>query len=117
MTTATSKLTSLRSTLFVASAFAMLAATTTSFAASPNTDVPSVTVRFDDLNLETTAGVNALYRRISNAARDVCPDAYSRDLLTVTASERCQAAAVSRAVQQLNNPKLALLHASRVAHG
>jgi UrcA family protein len=117
MTTTTSKLTSLRSTLFVASALAMLAATSTSFAASPDTDVPSVAVRYDDLNLQTTAGVDALYHRISNAARDVCPDSHSRDLLTVTASERCQAAAVSRAVQELNNPKLAMLHASRVAHG
>lgn len=116
MITAT-KLTHIRRALFVVSAFAALAVTAPSFAAVPDDTAPSVTVRFDDLNLDTTTGVDALYQRISHAARLVCPEADSRDLPGFAASERCRADAVSRAVQAVNNPKLAMMHASRVARG
>jgi UrcA family protein len=116
MTTATSKLTAVRRSLMLAGAIAALGATATSFAA-PATDVPSVAVRYDDLNLATEAGVKVLYRRISRAARDVCPDTYSRDLTMLAAGGRCQAEAVALAVHKLNNPQLASLHASRVSRG
>src|SRR3954463_16461950 len=45
-------------------AAAGLVASVTAFADTPAFDVPSVPVRYDDLNLSTTAGVNALYHRI-----------------------------------------------------
>jgi len=92
-------------------------ASVASFAAAPGVDAPSVSVRYDDLNLSTTAGVDALYRRISAAARDVCPDIYSRDTHTVLAAQRCQAAAISKAVSQVNNPSLAMLHPVRPPRG
>jgi UrcA family protein len=117
MTTAASKLTTIRRSLAVVGAFAALGATTGSFAAPLSDDVPSVTVRYDDLNLGTPEGVNALYRRISSAARAVCPDEHSRDLNVVAASERCQANAVAQAVRGVNNRQLALVHAARVSHG
>jgi UrcA family protein len=117
MTTATFKLTTYRRSLALAGACAALAVTTVSFAAPPSDDPPSVAVRYDDLNLATTAGVSELYSRISHAARAVCPDPYSRDLGIVAASERCRAAAVTRAVSEVNNPQLALLHAARTSHG
>jgi UrcA family protein len=117
MTTATLKLTALSRTLAFAGAFAALAVSTTSFAAAPGNDPPSVAVRYDDLNLSTTDGVNALYRRITVAARQVCPDPYSHDLAVVAASERCQATAIAKAVGEVNNPQLAALHATRVSHG
>jgi UrcA family protein len=117
MTTAASKLTAFRRSLVVAGAFAALAATTTCFATPFSDEAPSVTVRYDDLNLATSAGVDALYHRISNAARAVCPDAHSRDLAIVAASERCQANAVDQAVREVNNPHLALVHAARASHG
>jgi UrcA family protein len=117
MKAAASKLTTFRRSLAVVGAFAGLAVTTISFAAPLSDDPPSVTVRYDDLNLSTSAGVDALYRRISNAARQVCPDARSRDLGIVAASERCQANAVAQAVRDVNNPHLALVHASHVSRG
>lgn len=117
MTTATSKLTTLRRSLAFVGALAALAVTTTSFAGSQTDRAPTVTVRFGDLNLSSDAGVKTLYRRISNAARKVCPDSESRDLGIAAASEGCQAAAVARAVRELNNSKLALVHASHVSHG
>lgn len=108
MTTVVSKL-----TLAVVGVMASVAA----FAAAPAADSPSVSVRYDDLNLSTTAGVDALYRRISFAARQVCPDIYSRDLHIALAAQRCEADAVSRAVSKVNNSQLAMLHATRVSHG
>jgi UrcA family protein len=116
MTTATSKLTALRRSLTLAGTIVALGVATTSFAA-PASEVLSVTVRYDDLNLATEAGVSALYSRISHAAREVCPDVSSRNLGVAAAGGRCQAEAVARAVRQLKNPALASLHASRVSHG
>jgi len=92
-------------------------ASVASFAATPGVDAPSVSVRYDDLNLSTKVGVDTLYRRISAAARDVCPDIYSREISTVVAAQHCQAAAISKAVIQVNNPGLAMLHAAHTSHG
>jgi UrcA family protein len=98
-------------------AVAGLVASVTGFAATPDVDAPSVSVRYDDLNLATTSGVNALYRRISVAARQVCPDIYSRDTHVVLAAQHCQAAAIAKAVSEVNNPSLAMLHAARASRG
>jgi UrcA family protein len=117
MITAATKLTTFRRSLAVAGAFAALAVTATASAAPLNDGAPSITVRYDDLNLATPSGVEALYRRIASAARSVCPDEHSRELNVVAASDRCQANAVAQAVRQVNNPHLALVHASRVSHG
>jgi UrcA family protein len=117
MTTAASKLTTFRRSLALAGAFAALAVTTVSFAAPLSDDVSSVTVRFDDLNLDTPAGVDTLYHRISSAARAVCRDENTRDLAMVAAFEHCRADAVAQAVREVNNPHLALVHAVRVSHG
>ncbi len=117
MTTAISNLTQFRRSLAVAGAFAALTVATTSFAAAPSVDPPTVSVRFNDLNLSTTAGVNTLYHRISVAARQVCPDVYSRDLAVVAAGDRCYANAVSQAVRQLKNPQMAVVHATHVSRG
>jgi UrcA family protein len=114
MTTAATKLTTFRRSLAVAGAFAALAVSTATFAGD---GTQSVAVRYDDLNLASSAGVEALYRRISSAARAVCPDEHSRELAVVAASERCQANAVAEAVRQVNNPQLAVVHASRVSRG
>jgi UrcA family protein len=108
MTTVVSKL-----TLAVVSVVASVGA----FAATPTVATSSVSVRYDDLNLSTTEGVNSLYHRISSAARQVCPGVYSRDLYIVAAAQRCEANAVSKAVSEVNNPHLAMVHASRVSQG
>jgi UrcA family protein len=117
MTTATSKLTTFRRSLALAGAFAALTVTATSFAAPPSGNPPSVTVRYSDLDLSTAAGATVLYHRISAAARQVCPDSYTRDLGMLAASQRCQADAIAQAVRELNNPQLAVVHAAHVSHG
>jgi UrcA family protein len=117
MTTAIAKLNPLRRCLVVAGAFAALTAATASFAVTPGVDSQSVSVRYDDLNLASPAGVNALYRRISVAARQVCPDIYSRNLDVAVAGQRCFADAVAKAVSEVNNPQLAMVHAAHTSHG
>jgi|SRR3569833_341886 len=98
-------------------AVAGLVASVAAFAGPAATDVRSVAVRYDDLNLSTTVGVNTLYHRISAAAREVCPDIYSRDPNMVLAARHCQSDAVAKAVREVNNPSLAMLHANHAAHG
>jgi UrcA family protein len=120
MTTRTSSLTTFSRTLAFAGAFTAMAVTATCLASPLNSDPPSVQVRYDDLNLTTASGARALYHRITVAARQVCPDPYTRDLGMLAASEHCQATAIAGAVRELNNPQLALVHAahvSRVSHG
>jgi UrcA family protein len=117
MTTAASKLTTFRRSFAVAGVFAALAVTTTAFATPSSDAAPQVKVRYDDLNLATSAGVDILYRRISRAARAVCPDENSRDLGFVAAMQVCRANAVAQAVREVNNPQLALMHAARTVHG
>src|SRR4051812_24847221 len=98
-------------------AVALLVGSTAAFAAGPTADPLSTAVRYSDLNLSTTDGVHALYQRISSAARQVCPDIYSRDLGQALAGQRCQADAVAKAVSRIDNPRLAMLHAAHVSHG
>lgn len=117
MTTAAAKPTTFRRSLAVAGAFAALAVTTGSFAAAPSDQPSTVTVRYGDLNLDTAAGVDTLYHRISSAARAVCHDENSRDLAIVAAVKHCQENAIAQAVHEVNNPRLALVHAARVSHG
>ena len=76
-------------------------------AADPATGAPSVTVRTSDLNLGTPEGVQALYRRIVTAAREVCPQASAWQAESSAASRACQARAIERAVRALNDPRLA----------
>ena len=86
-------------------------------AATPDSDVPSVVVKFDDLTLDTDGGVNRLYRRIVFAAKQVCPDGDMRDLRSHQQAEQCRKQAVARAIQQIDNPRLAALHAVRSKSG
>ena len=78
---------------------------------------PSVVVKFNDLTLATDSGVNQLYRRILSAAKQVCPDGPMGDLSAKSQVEVCRNQAVARAVRQIDNSRLAALHASRTKNG
>ena len=73
--------------------------------------VRSVEVKYSDLNMQSLDGARALHRRLVAAARQVCPDAYARDLAVAMAGRRCIDAAVDRAVEAVAQPKLAQVHA------
>jgi UrcA family protein len=74
---------------------------------------PTVVVRYEDLNLASEDGVRALYQRIVVAARLICEKPDNRDLPGMSSTRDCRRDAVMRAVQAVNNPRLAAVHAAR----
>jgi UrcA family protein len=75
----------------------------------------SITVSFADLDIGHQPGAAALLRRLQTAAEQACggrPDI--RVLGEVAAFDKCRRAAVSRAVAQVNSPRLTAL--ARTAH-
>jgi UrcA family protein len=86
-------------------------------AAVPDSDVRSVVVKYSQEALASKVGVHDLYRRITLAARQVCPDAPILDLAAQERVEACRTQAVARAIQQIDNPSLAALHATHSKNG
>jgi UrcA family protein len=86
-------------------------------AATSDNGPPSIVVKYSDLTLATDSGVNQLYRRIMSAARQVCPDSSIRDFAMLRQVEACRNQAVARAVRQIDNSRLAALHASHTKNG
>jgi UrcA family protein len=97
--------------------FVLAAAASLTQAAAPADDVPSITVKFADLNLSTEEGTNRLYSRITSAARAVCERGDPRDLATFAARRACESAAIARAVSDVHSPRLAATYAARIKHG
>jgi UrcA family protein len=58
----------------------------------------AITVNFGDLNLATPDGVDALKRRVRDAAKQLCGPVYPADLREEAARERCMDEAISRAL-------------------
>lgn len=81
------------------------------------TDATSATVSYRDLDLATDQGSRALYERINAAARRVCAVEDIRDLTAVASARECQQAAVSRAVHEVHNARLAVLDAKAATRG
>lgn len=69
-------------------------------------EVPAKTVRFQDLNLNTDAGVQVLYKRIHGAANQVCGNVDWKDLVVARAHKACVDRAVADAVAAVNNQML-----------
>lgn len=76
-----------------------------------NGEAPSITVRYDDVNLSTAGGRTVLYRRLKWAAVRVCPSQDTADLGQIALAQSCQVAAVRRAVRQIGGPMIAQLEA------
>jgi UrcA family protein len=96
----------------------VVAATATGVAGatSPADDVPSVVVRYADLDLATDHGVRVLYARIAQAASTVCPEVPESDLHALAPSRACQQQAIARAVRAVNSPLLAEVDADHRKH-
>ena len=86
-------------------------------AASLDSDAPSVVVKYSLDSLASDRGVNELYRRITSAAKQVCPDVSIRDLSAKQHVNECRAQAIARAIQKVDNSRLAALHAGRAKNG
>jgi len=98
--------------LLVLSSFAGVIAVGAASAASPASDVPTVVVKYRVESLATDEGVYALYRRITLAARQVCPETSLRNLSLQAKVEQCRNQAIARAVGQIDNSRLATLYAT-----
>ena len=78
---------------------------------------PSVTVRFHDLNLNSTEGIASLYGRIHAAAVEVCEPMEGPQLVNRvfwSGWNECVAHAVANAVQAVHNEKLSAYHWERI---
>ena len=73
-------------------------------------EAKSVSVQTSDLNLESDAGVQALYARIQGAARTACKGVESRTAATQVAHRECMRTAVDGAVVASNSEALKSLH-------
>jgi len=76
-------------------------------------DAKQVTVKTADLNLENSAGVEALYSRIRGAARQVCRGAEGPGAATRMAWRSCMNQAVDGAVASAHNDALSSLHLAK----
>lgn len=83
------------------------------FAAEP-TDPPSIRVKYGDLNLQSSAGVETLYKRIHSAAKDVCAFAGDRELSVLTFDRNCAANTESLAIKQVNNAALSAYYQAKI---
>jgi UrcA family protein len=83
----------------------------------PESDAPSITVRYGDLDLSTDKGTRVLYRRLSGAANLVCPRVDNRDLTQATLAAQCRSDAIAKAVKKVNNAHLAEIASSRTHAG
>lgn len=79
------------------------------------TPAASVTVRFDDLNLETTAGARALYARLEWAASQVCggDQGLRQELSRQYQFQSCYDRALESAVKKVGDARLQALHRAR----
>jgi len=60
-------------------------------------DVPKASVQYGDLNLSNEEGLNQLQRRIRQTAKDICGEAYDRDLTQRAVVVQCQDAVLASA--------------------
>jgi len=77
--------------------------------------VRTVTVRYGDLDISTTAGAKTLYQRIRRAARNVCgpEEEFELGLNARRYWYSCFQSAVNGAVDKVHSPLLRALHRQR----
>lgn len=93
--------------------FACVFTASSAFAVEPEAQVRTEDIMFQDLNLSTTAGITALYKRIHSAALRVCAVSEQRELGAASVSASCSKNAETRAIGKLNLPALAASAANR----
>ena len=81
--------------------------------AAPPQDVPSMVVRFADLDLSRSEGARVLYQRLRGAAETVCAHLVDRDLAIQLSHTRCVRAAIRNAVEKVDQPMLTAYYNAR----
>lgn len=93
-------------------ATAWLACVLVAFSAHAGDAVRSETVKFADLNVDTAAGVEALYGRIHAAARRVCEQPAGE----LEAARSCTTKAESEAIGKVNSPLLTAFYQQKTGN-
>lgn len=78
--------------------------------------VPTATVHYGDLNLNTGNGVSVLYQRLRAASKQVCRAYEGRELAKIGKWQACYDQALSAAVRKVNLETLNALHRKVTAH-
>jgi len=79
--------------------------------------LPTVTVRYADLDLNTSAGAEELYARLRTAARRVCNVAEARALGDAMRSKACYQQVLGAAVTNVKSPTVDALHRAKSVRG
>jgi len=85
-----------------------------SFAGQPDDQVPAKIVKFQDLNVDSPAGVAALFQRIHSAAKLVCNVDRDRSLAAAQRAKTCASEAEARAVALVNLPPLTAYYQKKI---
>ncbi len=75
-----------------------------------NADVPSVIVRYSELDASSSDGARHLYARLKAAARTVCTPLEGRSLAQKESYDRCYNTALEAAVTKVDHETLSALH-------
>ena len=81
--------------------------------ADDDTTPPQVVVKFGDLDVSTSQGAAALYRRINGAAVDVCSRMYVYEPAYKRHKNACLQKVIGDAVIKVNRPALSAVFASK----
>jgi UrcA family protein len=106
-------MTRLATTMLLFGGLAGLAVAGTAAASTAQIDAPSMVVQYSAAALATDSGTRALYRRLAQAAEQVCPIQTS-NIFVSEAVLKCRQEALTGAVGKIHNQRLAALHASRM---
>jgi UrcA family protein len=99
----------IRTTIYKGICCAYWAATVcalTAPARAAESDVPTKTVKFQDLDISKPAGAKALYRRIQAAAREVCTTDTLMDVHQLGSEQTCIQHAIDKAVKDVDSVAL-----------
>jgi len=80
-------------------------------------DVPTKTVRYAELNLNTADGARVLFRRIKSAAAEVCEPLDDPSLARHALWRKCYEHALADAVRQIDQPRVTALYQGAANRG
>jgi UrcA family protein len=85
--------------------------TVDSRASQPDPVPPSITVAYSDAAILSKAGAAKIYRKLKNAARQVCGVNQGRDLISTSVQKQeCFQSALAEAVRRIDRPLLTAVH-------
>jgi UrcA family protein len=86
-------------------------------AAPASSDVLALAVRYNADMLSTDSGARALYRRLSEAAEQVCPAQPTETRIVNEKIMKCRNQAIAAAVEKIHNQRLAAVYAASAKSG